>query len=302
MKSTFDKLPDTIFLNTTCIEATFIERCCELLAMNKIKKLILYSHEDIVVMPRNTIQLLDIQDSNSCHIFAGSQKTASTLQRYFKNKIVTPVPYQIAKTTRIKRIRGSKSAIDFSNLDIVLVGSTADDRKGHVRAAKTIAWARNFQRISKSVRTSHSLREINFTIIGAQLYPEMDSISSKTIEILDGSLSIFPILEFPLYLEILEKQNVVICLSQYETLPLFVSEAMARGCVVVRNDCGGMKEQLVQGRNGVRLYNSSILNGFKIFLLAQANGEVLKDMSKESVLRFDEIHSSPWDSSFKGLF
>lgn len=302
MKSTFSKLPDSIFLNTTCVEASFIDNCCELLSGKKIKHLILYSHEDIVILPRKTIQLLDVQDSASCHIFAGSQKTAAKLQRYFKNKVIASVPYQIADSPRIKKIRRYREKIEFKSLEILLVGSTADSRKGHILAARSIKWARKFQKASKFINPSKLMREINITVIGAQLFPDLDSISSRTIEILNRRLSILPILDFQNYVESLLTQNVVICLSQYETLPLFVSEAMARGCLVVRNSCGGMKEQLLDRKNGIRLFSSSIINGYKIFALACESESTLHEMSERSSSRFDEVHSSSWDDAFRELF
>jgi glycosyltransferase involved in cell wall biosynthesis len=298
MVSTFVRLPQTMFLNTTCVEATFIDDCLELLARKQIRKLILYSHEDLVVLPKKTIQLLDIADDSACFVYAGSAKTARTLQKHFKRKVILSAPYQIAQSPRIKRIRQLGETPDFFSLNIVLVGSTADNRKGHVRVARAIRWARRLQSLNAFLRIPGLRREINLTVVGAHIFPDVDLISSKVIELLNRHVTILPVIELQAYLEMLEGQNAVICLSQYETLPLYVSEAMARGCLVLRNNCGGMEEQLVENKNGIRLANSAIRNGFRIFLLSRENEYELKKRSRASISRFDEIHSKDWDLNF----
>ena len=299
--ASFNKLPQTIFLNTSCVEATFIDSCCEMLSLNRISKLVLYSHEDIVILPRNTIQLLDVADSTRCFIFAGSKKTAASLQKYFKNKVIVPVPYQIARSPRLKRIGGLSESVNFDALDILLVGSTADNRKGHIKVARSLRWAKKYQAIFNKLVRSKMYREMNLTVIGANIFPTFDSISSKVIEILDRDINILPILEFPDYVKVLEKKNAVICLSQYETLPLYVSEAMARGCIVLRNDCGGMAEQLVPGVNGIRMSKYSYINGLRILRLSRLATRDLLSMSSSSVARFADIHSSSWDENFHFL-
>ena len=296
--ASFSTLPKIIFLNTTCVPASFIDFCCEQLIFHRIDQLILYSHEDIVILPKMTIQLLDVASSTNCHIFAGSEKTAIKLQSYFKNKKVLAVPYQIHDTSRLKTIMKMPKLANYSSLDIVLVGSTEDNRKGHVQAAKTIYWARFFCRVIARRQTENVNREINFTAVGAQLFPSIDAISSEVIEILNRKLTILPILDSRGYLETLEKQNAVICVSQYETLPLYVSEAMARGCLVLRNSSGGLAEQLREGYNGIKLANHPIFDGYKIYKLSRMNETKLMEMGEQSMQRFKEIHTSPWDLSF----
>ena len=59
-------------------------------------------------------------------------------------------------------------------------------------------------------------------------------------------------------LEITRACNAVICCSFNEALPLYVIEGMAMGHVVLRNDAGGMEEQLEEGVNGFRLDSDEI--------------------------------------------
>lgn len=302
LESTFSRLPKIIFLNTTCVPAAFIEFCCEQLIYKRIDQLILYSHEDIVILPKTTIQLLDIASSTKCHIFAGSEKTKNKLQSYFKNKIVEAVPYQISETSRLKSIGRLPKILNYPSLDIILVGSTSDNRKGHIQAAKTIYWARLFSQLVRQFGADNRYRKINFVVVGAQLFPTIDSISSKIIEILNRQLTILPVLKSQGYLEVLEKQNAVICVSQYETLPLYVSEGMARGCIVLRNSSGGLAEQLRIGGNGIKLTNRPIFDGYRIFRLSGRGDSELADMGEESIKRFHEIHTSAWDLHFGFLY
>ena len=297
----FKRLPQIILLNTSCVSAVFIEKCCEQLALGRVAKLILYSHEDIVILAEETIKLLDIQNNENCHILAGSSKTASKLQHYFKNKQVRTVPYQISSTPRIRKIKKLSQHKEFASLEVLLVGSTADGRKSHIKVAKTISWARRFSKIAETLKLESKTREINITMVGAGLHPQLDRISTRSIDILKRKLTILPMLEEAPYLDVLDKANAVICLSQYETLPLYISEAMARGCIVLRNDCGGLEEQLKQGVNGILLGKSMILNGYKIYNLAKQNDLDLLEMSNQSVAQFESIHNFAWDEEFSYL-
>jgi glycosyltransferase involved in cell wall biosynthesis len=59
-------------------------------------------------------------------------------------------------------------------------------------------------------------------------------------------------------LEITRDCNAVICCSFNEALPLSVVEGMSRGHIVLRNDAGGMEEQLDEGVNGFRIDGTDI--------------------------------------------
>jgi glycogen synthase len=55
--------------------------------------------------------------------------------------------------------------------------------------------------------------------------------------------------------------NAVICCSFNEALPLYVLEGMSMGHIVLRNDAGGMEEQLAETVNGFRQVADRILRG-----------------------------------------
>ena len=301
LEKSFRIFPKIVFLNTTCVSSDLIRRLVFELSRGAINQLILYSHEDIVVLDSQILQLLDSADSTKLHIFAGSLKTANKLQKSFDNKNIIPVPYQISDTNRLKKISKLTTVNDFSSLRILLVGTTLDSRKGHIRAAKTVRWARRFQRLYARTNAQLVPKSIEFYVVGATLYPEPDSITSKIISILGSDLKIFPVLDEDNYIEILSQCNSVICLSQYETLPLYVSESMARGSIILRNNSGGAFEQLKNSVNGIALKNRPIVDGFKIFQLLHRSDAELLDMSLNSRELFAQNHSKDWDRNFSFL-
>ena len=59
-------------------------------------------------------------------------------------------------------------------------------------------------------------------------------------------------------LAITRECNAVICCSFNEALPLYVIEAMGFAHIVLRNECGGLDEQLRDGVNGFRIDSSDV--------------------------------------------
>ncbi len=83
-------------------------------------------------------------------------------------------------------------------------------------------------------------------LIGEQIRP----IGSST---LGDRLQARPSVAYERALEFTRDCNAVICCSFNEALPVYVSEGMAMGHIVLRNDAGGMEEQLDEGVNGFRI-------------------------------------------------
>jgi glycosyltransferase involved in cell wall biosynthesis len=53
--------------------------------------------------------------------------------------------------------------------------------------------------------------------------------------------------------ELQRAANVTLCYSVEEALPLFVYEGMAFGHVLIRNDSSGSREQIIDGKNGLKV-------------------------------------------------
>jgi glycosyltransferase involved in cell wall biosynthesis len=76
----------------------------------------------------------------------------------------------------------------------------------------------------------------------------------------------------------------VICCSFNEALPLYVIEGMSMGHVVVRNDVGGMEEQLHEGVNGFRI-DSNDVRQFAGVLETILNTKTMPDQQLQSMGR-----------------
>jgi glycosyltransferase involved in cell wall biosynthesis len=99
-------------------------------------------------------------------------------------------------------------------------------------------------------------------------------------------VSVYPPMKKSEVEEIVSNCNAVICISDYEALPLFVSESMAKGQLVFRNDCSGQEEQIVDLQNGIliRLENVQDASEKIISLLDRSitSDETLKKMGQAS--------------------
>ena len=51
-------------------------------------------------------------------------------------------------------------------------------------------------------------------------------------------------------LKILDSQHALISISEFETLPKVVTEALVAGMIILRNSTSGVDEQLLDGGNG----------------------------------------------------
>jgi len=288
--------PKIVFINTTCISAQLFEFFLEIISTKKTEKLILYSHEGIMVLSKNVLAQLQKIPKSKVEIFAGSRKTALLLKKSLPGIDVRSVPYQIIESSTVASLMKLNRIRDFSSIRILLVGRTSDSRKRHIFSAKTVYWANQIVSIQNFFSKDRKIPEIKLKIIGAQLNPNMDDVSKRVKKILQKNVVLKPVLLGDDYIQEFADSNAVICLSDYETLPMYVSHAMARGCIVLKNDTGGTFEQL--WKNGVRLGSSAIYNGFKLWKIAGASERALEEMSTASRMRFLEVHCNSWDEHF----
>jgi glycosyltransferase involved in cell wall biosynthesis len=102
---------------------------------------------------------------------------------------------------------------------------------------------------------------------------QIQSIGST---ILGERLKTVPVVSRERALEITGKCNAVICCSFNETGPIYVLEGMSRGHIVLRNDAGGMEEQLDETVNGFRI-DSEDVRQFASVLEVVLNRQAMPD-------------------------
>jgi glycosyltransferase involved in cell wall biosynthesis len=146
-----------------------------------------------------------------------------------------------------ERFQTPRAAEDFARLDFMLAGPPFEGRKGHALA---LAAFRDFMHRHHSAAPTR-YREFSLHLVGLR---DDDPLSQEIIDaatdILGAGVHVYPPVPRERALEITASCNAVISCSVSETFGLSVAEAMLMHHVVLRNDTGGVDEQLRDGVNG----------------------------------------------------
>jgi len=178
-------------------------------------------------------------DARMIKIVAPSIGTAESLRLVTQSLQVETRPYPIDDYLGPE--------VDFSDsLRIHLTGSTHDFRKNQQFALILVSIIYN--RIqSDPVR----FRKIHLSLVGIDEKTAYGKFIADSARSMKEFVTIYPPMNKIDAEEIVSNCNAVICVSEYEALPLFVSESMAKGQIVLRNNCSGMEEQITDLQNGV---------------------------------------------------
>ena len=235
-------------------------------------------HEDRPEMyldPRRALLLGNAADLGLVRLVSPSIGTQENIQRFFKCSSVELTSYPIETTERIE--------FDYSDeIRVHLTGSTGDTRKNQLQAIDLI-----HQVVLIIKKHPEKFRKIKLILVGVNEESSVGRQIIKNAKILGDRVEIHPVLDFERCMEIVKTCNAVMCLSDYEALPLFVSQGMGIGQIVMRNNCSGVDEQLMKGRNGILLdyfggYSESIERIVKLLNKDQTKDSKLISMSKKS--------------------
>lgn len=234
-------------------------------------------HEDrpLVHVSEKTLgKLGKALDSGLLKMVTPSVGTTDSLRLHTNSQLIETRPYPI-KNIESLNLGFSKA------LSIHLTGSTHDFRKNQQLALILVALIKN--------RTQDDLvrfRQIHLSLLGVDEATAYGKFIAESAKSLKGFVSIYPPMAKKEVEKIVSKCNAVICVSEYEALPLFVSESMAKGQIVLRNNCSGHDEQVADLENGV-LINLEDIDGAvdKIVSLLDrtlTTDEALETMGKTS--------------------
>lgn len=235
-------------------------------------------HEDRPEMyldSRRAILLGNAADLGLIRLISPSIGTQKNIQQFFNCSSVELSPYPIQKTERIE--------FDYSDeIRMHLTGSTGDTRKNQLQAIDLI-----HQVLLISAKQPKKYRKIKLILVGINEESSVGRQIIKSAKILGDSVEIHSVLDFDSCTEIVKTCNAVMCLSEYEALPLFVSQGMGIGQIVMRNNCSGVDEQLLVGKNGILLdyfsgYSESIERILKLLDKDKTKDSKLISMSKKS--------------------
>jgi hypothetical protein len=275
----FTRFSFRIFLNSSAIPKDLLSFVFDKAVKDGSTKIFFYIHEDVVwdSSYKEIVQKIELLNRlGMIKVATTSEGTRIQWAQVFSFKlgiVSNPLPFQPI----------ARSEDDFNNLNLHITGHTSDNRKNHFYAIDLLKFVLDFLENSSDIE---KFRRINLKFYGCGSDPyslNMLKVGKKVLGQMldfDGLLS-----REDLFSKLSSEQNVVLCVSVFETLPLFVSESMFAGQVVLRNSCSGVKEQLSEGsdRNGFLLTGNVEIDSKIILRLLDRNMTSNLDLLKMSV-------------------
>lgn len=267
---------DLVIINGLAHNENFFLKIIEQ-SQSMVRAPIILVHEDrpLVHLEQRTLNKIGhALNMGRIRIISPSLGTTRNLQKSLKSNLIETKPYSINQYPICEK--------NFEEvLNIHLTGSTHDFRKNQHFALILVSLIEQQIKIRQS-----QFRKIHLTLIGVN----QDTAYGKSIHNLASSMknyvSIYPPKTKEETIEIIKRCNTVLCISEYEALPLFVSESMTMGHIVLRNNCSGVDEQLLDGQNGLLLDLSNLHEASeKILTLLdkhKTSNAQLEEMSNES--------------------
>ena len=179
--------------------------------------------------------------------------------------------------------RERRQESDYRRINFFLSGPSGDGRKGHFIALAA------FQRFLTTYYAADPgrYREFDVTFVGIG----DDFVSRQVVSVgnavLGPRLRTFPSVPHDDALEFAHDANVVICCSLSEACPLYVTEGMMMGHVVLRNQVSGLDEQLKDGVNGLLISGDNEIDAFadaieRLLNRSKTSDERLRQMGRAS--------------------
>jgi len=249
---------DFVLLNTIAVLRNYQEFILHSLQSGKLAHAYWYIHEDIDQVPRAAPFLLEpdfkslvsrLVDQGRLTLLVPSRKVKAQYDAFFGTDRTQLLRFKIDADAGAVR-----PASDYSTLRFLLSGSPTDGRKGHMIA---LAAFHEFLRTHYETDPD-SYRPFTLTLVGMTDDLIGQQISSVGSSVLGEHLEVLPGVPHRKSLEITRACNAVICCSFNEALPLYVLEGMSTGHIVLRNDAGGLEEQLDETVNGFRIDSSDV--------------------------------------------
>jgi glycosyltransferase involved in cell wall biosynthesis len=237
-------------------------------------------HEDRPEMyldKRRAVTIGNAASAGLLRIVAPSKGTQSSIRNFFDTNSVERALYPSDSIQRF--------SYDFSEeLCIHLTGTTGDRRKNHLHSIDLIN-----QVVRVVEKDPGRYRKIKLVLIGVDENSTVGKLVFEQSKLIRDYVEIHPPLDFEECFEIMKKCNTVLCLSDYEALPLFVTQSMGLGQIVIRNSCSGLDEQLKENVNGIKVdyfaeYSESIAKILKLLDKTLTTSAALEAMGRQSHL------------------
>ena len=251
---------DFVLMNTAAVLRNYLEAVLDSVQTGRLSHAHWYIHEDVDHLPvhapfmlqpdvRSTIGGLMAQGRLT--ILVPSKNVKAGYDGLFGNVKTRILPFKMVADTQHM---APLPADHYSSLRFLMSGKPTDGNKGHMVA---LAAFHEFMKAHYETDPD-TYRPFTLTLVGMT-----DDFISKQIlsigsTVLGERLKAFSVVPHEKSLEITRDCNAVICCSFNETGPLYVIEGMRCGHIVLRNNAGGMEEQLDEGVNGFRIDSTDI--------------------------------------------
>lgn len=243
---------DIVILNSFGLSRAVTHSTIQAAKNNTLDAFYWYGHE---ATPERFVDLdtrdefVKLLESNKAKLYAVSKGSAEAYKEFFGTD----------KNTEVMNFRfdfpsdrfAVKDPEDFEKLDFVVTGAVSDGRKGQLPILYAfLNFYNNFYKKNPKAYRDFSLKFIGVDEAG-YIKKQME-VSAKG---LDGKCEIIGQIPRAKVLDFVEEANMTICYSYHESMGIFVYEGMAFGHPIIRNDCYGQEEQLIDGGNGWAVRN-----------------------------------------------
>jgi glycosyltransferase involved in cell wall biosynthesis len=241
---------DFVLMNSAAVSRNYLEVVLESLETGHLSHAYWYIHEDVehlsvqapfLLRPDARSAIGRLMTQGRMTVLVPSKDVKARYDALFGNSQTGVLPFKItAEDTP------PLSADNYSSVRFLMSGKPTDGNKGHI-----VALAAFHEFMKAHYEPDPDLyRPFTLTLVGMADDYISQQIRSIGSTILGERLKAVSGVTHERALEITRGCNVVICCSFKETGPLYVIEGMRCGHIVLRNNAGGMREQLNEGVNG----------------------------------------------------
>ena len=251
---------DFVLMNTAAVSRNYLDVVLDSVQSGSLSHAYWYIHEAVDQLPVLAPFLLQhdaqrtigrLMADGRLTILVPAKRVKADYDALFGTTRTQVLPFKLATDAQRMALR---SATHYSSLRFLISGRSTDGRKGHMVA---LAAFHEFMKAHYEPDPA-AYRPFTLTLVGMTDDYISEQIRSIGSTVLGERLKVFPVVSHDESVAITRDCNAVICCSFNETGPLYVIEGMCCGHIVLRNDAGGMEEQLADGLNGFRIDSTDV--------------------------------------------
>jgi len=247
-------------MNSVAVLTNYLTFVLDSLRAGRLAHAYWYIHEDVEQLPVVAPFLLarDVRASigrlvtqGRLTILVPSKRVKAEYDSLFDTETTRLSPFKIDMGPRPFARR---PVHDYAEVRFLISGTPTDGRKGHMIA---LAAFHEFMKAHYE-RDPDAYRPFTLTLVGMTDDYIAQQIRSIGSTILGDRFESFSSVSHDTSIDLTRNCNAVICCSFNEALGLYVLEGMCAGHIVLRNNSGGMEEQLDEGVNGFRIDTADV--------------------------------------------